>query len=133
MGNIVALHQCPQRIYLGTADDFINFRPGYLFHFLSGIYPKIHLQKPLPLSVRKDGGEGTVSSFGSLAVMIGATVGTGSILGVTTAVAEGGPRGPYSGWRPPAYLILPSNTANVRPPSNTASGATGNMWAAPCM
>ena len=32
-----------------------------------------------------------VSSFGSLSVMIGATVGTGSIIGVTTAVAEGGP------------------------------------------
>lgn len=45
----------------------------------------------MKLSVRKVESEGMVSSFGSLAVMIGATVGTGSIIGVTTAVAEGGP------------------------------------------
>ena len=45
----------------------------------------------MKLSVAKAESEGMVSSFGSLAVMIGATVGTGSIIGVTTAVAEGGP------------------------------------------
>ena len=45
----------------------------------------------MKLSVMKVESEGMVSSFGSLAVMIGATVGTGSIIGVTTAVAEGGP------------------------------------------
>lgn len=45
----------------------------------------------MQLSVMKAESEGMVSSFGSLAVMIGATVGTGSIIGVTTAVAEGGP------------------------------------------
>ena len=45
----------------------------------------------MKLSVTKVESEGMVSSFGSLAVMIGATVGTGSIIGVTTAVAEGGP------------------------------------------
>lgn len=45
----------------------------------------------IQLSVMKAESEGVVSSFGSLAVMIGATVGTGSIIGVTTAVAEGGP------------------------------------------
>jgi len=45
----------------------------------------------MKLSLMKVDSEGMVSSFGSLAVMIGATVGTGSIIGVTTAVAEGGP------------------------------------------
>ncbi len=45
----------------------------------------------MKLSVMKVESEGMVSSFGSLAVMIGATVGTGSIIGVPTAVAEGGP------------------------------------------
>lgn len=47
--------------------------------------------RAMKLSVKKVDSEGMVSSFGSLAVMIGATVGTGSIIGVTTAVAEGGP------------------------------------------
>jgi len=45
----------------------------------------------IKLSLENTDAEGTVSSFGSLAVMIGATVGTGSIIGVTTAIAEGGP------------------------------------------
>ncbi len=69
----------------------------FLLLFL-GIYFTIRLnflQKytwpAMKLSVAKVDSEGMVSSFGSLAVMIGATVGTGSIIGVTTAVAEGGP------------------------------------------
>lgn len=66
------------------------FGLGIYFTFKLGFIQK-YTFKAIALSVRKDAGEGTVSSFGSLAVMIGATVGTGSILGVTTAVAEGGP------------------------------------------
>lgn len=69
----------------------------FLLLFL-GIYFTIRLnflQKytwpAMKLSVSRVDSEGVVSSFGSLAVMIGATVGTGSIIGVTTAVAEGGP------------------------------------------
>jgi len=56
----------------------LNFLQKYLF-------------PAMKLSIAKADSEGMVSSFGSLAVMIGATVGTGSIIGVTTAVAEGGP------------------------------------------
>ncbi len=69
----------------------------FLLLFL-GIYFTIKLRfiqkymlPAVKLSVAKAESEGMVSSFGSLAVMIGATVGTGSIIGVTTAVAEGGP------------------------------------------
>lgn len=66
------------------------FGLGIYFTFKLGFIQK-YTFKAIALSVRKDAGEGTVSSFGSLAMMVGATVGTGSILGVTTAVAEGGP------------------------------------------
>lgn len=66
------------------------FGLGLYFTFQLGFIQR-HTFKAIKLSVQKDSGQGTVSSFGSLAVMIGATVGTGSILGVTTAVAEGGP------------------------------------------
>ena len=66
------------------------FGLGLYFTFRLGFIQK-YTFKAISLSVQKDNGQGTVSSFGSLAVMIGATVGTGSILGVTTAVAEGGP------------------------------------------
>ena len=69
----------------------------FLLLFL-GIYFTVKLRfiqkytwPAMKLSVAKADDEGMVSSFGSLAVMIGATVGTGSIIGVTTAVAEGGP------------------------------------------
>lgn len=69
----------------------------FLLLFL-GIYFTVKLRfiqkytwPAMKLSVAKAESEGMVSSFGSLAVMIGATVGTGSIIGVTTAVAEGGP------------------------------------------
>lgn len=69
----------------------------FLLLFL-GIYFTLKLRfiqkyiwSAMKLSLAKAEAEGMVSSFGSLAVMIGATVGTGSIIGVTTAVAEGGP------------------------------------------
>lgn len=66
-------------LFLGI---YLTFRLNFLQKY---IWPA------MKLSVAKIDSEGTVSSFGSLAVMIGATVGTGSIIGVTTAVAEGGP------------------------------------------
>ncbi len=84
--------------YINVLNNFIWGPPMILLIFGLGIYFTCRLGfiqkytfKAIILSVKKDGGSGTVSSFGSLAVMIGATVGTGSILGVTTAVAEGGP------------------------------------------
>ena len=84
--------------YINVLNGFIWGPPMILLIFGLGIYFTFRLGfiqkytfKAIVLSVRPDGGAGTVSSFGSLAVMIGATVGTGSILGVTTAVAEGGP------------------------------------------
>lgn len=66
------------------------FGLGIYFTFKLGFIQK-YAFKAVALSLRKDNGSGTVSSFGSLAMMVGATVGTGSILGVSTAVAEGGP------------------------------------------
>ena len=84
--------------YINVLNGFIWGPPMILLIFGLGIYFTFHLgfiQKytfqAIRLSIKKDNGAGTVSSFGSLAVMVGATVGTGSILGVTTAVAEGGP------------------------------------------
>lgn len=50
-----------------------------------------HIVKAIKLSVKKDDSAGVVSNFGALAVSLGATIGTGSILGMTTAVATGGP------------------------------------------
>jgi AGCS family alanine or glycine:cation symporter len=54
--------------------------------------PQRKLITGIRLSVRKDGGaEGDVSQFGALATALAATIGTGNIVGVATAVALGGP------------------------------------------
>jgi AGCS family alanine or glycine:cation symporter len=54
------------------------------------------IQRFIPLGVklslrRKKEGEGEVSQFGALATALAATIGTGNIVGVATAVAMGGP------------------------------------------
>ena len=55
-------------------------------------FPQRHVLKAIRLSVRRDpGATGDVSQFGSLATALAATIGTGNIVGVATAVALGGP------------------------------------------
>lgn len=50
-----------------------------------------YIFKAMKLSLKRDNSAGMVSNFGALAVSLAATIGTGSILGMTTAVATGGP------------------------------------------
>ncbi len=40
---------------------------------------------------KEDGGQGEISSFGALCTALSATIGTGNIVGVATAIAAGGP------------------------------------------
>lgn len=52
--------------------------------------------RKLPLALKymvknEDDGEGEVSSFGALCTALSATIGTGNIVGVATAIAAGGP------------------------------------------
>ena len=53
-------------------------------------------QKRIPIALKyavnnEEGGEGDVSSFGALTTALAATVGTGNIVGVATAIMAGGP------------------------------------------
>jgi AGCS family alanine or glycine:cation symporter len=50
-----------------------------------------YIFKAIKLSVKKDNSAGMVSNFGALSVSLAATVGTGSIIGMSTAIATGGP------------------------------------------
>ena len=51
-----------------------------------------HLGKALKFMVKNEkGGEGEVSSFAALCTALSATIGTGNIVGVATAIAAGGP------------------------------------------
>lgn len=55
-------------------------------------FPQRKIFKAIKLSVTKDPGvAGDVSQFGSLATALAATIGTGNIVGVATAVSLGGP------------------------------------------
>ena len=55
-------------------------------------FPQRKLLKAISLSVKKDSeATGEVSQFGALATALAATIGTGNIVGVATAIALGGP------------------------------------------
>ena len=55
-------------------------------------FPQLKVGKAIRLSITKDkGSHGDVSQFGALATALAATIGTGNIVGVATAVALGGP------------------------------------------
>ena len=55
-------------------------------------FPQRHLFKAIRLSITPDkDSNGDVSQFGALATALAATIGTGNIIGVATAVAMGGP------------------------------------------
>ncbi len=64
-------------IYLTIRTRFVQIR-----HFKSSM--KFMLQN-------EDGGKGEVSSFSALCISLSATIGTGNIVGVATAIAGGGP------------------------------------------
>lgn len=85
---------------INTVDEYVWGIPLILLIILTGIYLTIrvrglqirHLGKALKFMVKnEDGGEGEVSSFGALCTALSATIGTGNIVGVATAIAAGGP------------------------------------------
>ncbi len=62
-------------------------------------FPQRHIFKAIRLSVSRDKySTGDVSQFGSLATALAATIGTGNIIGVSTAVALGGPGAVFWCW-----------------------------------
>ena len=70
-------------LLLGT-HVFLTFRTGFIQRFT--------ILKGIRLSVAKDpDAEGEVSQFGALTTALAATIGTGNIVGVGTAIAIGGP------------------------------------------
>lgn len=62
-------------------------------------FPQREIFKAIRLSVSSDkGAEGDVSQFGALATSLAATIGTGNIIGVATAVSLGGPGAVFWCW-----------------------------------
>lgn len=84
---------------IGVVSDFLWGWPMIILLLGTHIFLTVRLRFPqrkiftaIRLSVSRDkGADGDVSQFGALATALAATIGTGNIIGVATAVALGGP------------------------------------------
>ncbi|WP_019774488.1 alanine/glycine:cation symporter family protein [Streptococcus sobrinus] len=87
-------------------DDFVWGPPLLVLLVGTGIYLTIRLgllqilrlPKAFKLIFAEDKGEGDISSFAALATALAATVGTGNIVGVATAIGTGGPGALFWMW-----------------------------------
>ena len=62
-------------------------------------FPQLKILKAIKLSVKRDkDASGDVSQFGALATALAATIGTGNIVGVATAISLGGPGAVFWCW-----------------------------------
>ena len=65
---------------------------GFLLTVRLGLLQIRHLGKAFKFMLKnEEEGEGEVTSFGALCTALSATIGTGNIAGVATAIAAGGP------------------------------------------
>ncbi len=90
-----------------SIDDFVWGIPLIVLILGAGIYLTIRLVflplRRLPRAFRymfakEEGGSGEVSSFGALCTALSATIGTGNIVGVATAIVAGGPGALFWMW-----------------------------------
>ncbi len=86
--------------FLGAVDDFVWGVPLMVLIMSGGLLLTVRLGllqvRKLPLALKwmvknEEGGEGEISSFAALCTALSATIGTGNIVGVATAVCAGGP------------------------------------------
>ena len=87
-------------IFLKAVDDFVWGVPLMVLIMAGGIMLTVRLgllqMRKLPLALKwmvknEEGGDGEITSFGALCTALSATIGTGNIVGVATAVGAGGP------------------------------------------
>lgn len=85
---------------LKAIDDFVWGAPLMVLILAGGLLLTFRTRclqvRRLPLALKwmvknEEGGEGEVSSFGALCTALSATIGTGNIVGVATAICTGGP------------------------------------------
>jgi AGCS family alanine or glycine:cation symporter len=92
--------------FLNQASNFVWGPPLLILLCGTHIYLTIRLKfiqryigRAIKISFsRKKEGEGDVSQFGALTTALAATIGTGNIVGVATAVAAGGPGAVFWMW-----------------------------------
>lgn len=95
-------------LILGKIDSFVWGIPLIVLILAVGIYLTVRLHglqiTRLPMAIRhvmaneRSGEDGEVSSFGALCTALSATIGTGNIVGVATAIVAGGPGAMFWMW-----------------------------------
>lgn len=92
---------------LGNIDDFLWGIPLIVLILATGIYLTVRLKglqiTKLPKALKymfknEEGGDGEVTSFAALCTALSATIGTGNIVGVATAIVAGGPGALFWMW-----------------------------------
>ena len=93
---------------LGKVSDFVWGIPLIVLILATGLLLTIRLKgiqiTKLPIAIKnlvrneRSGDTGEVSSFGALCTALSATIGTGNIVGVATAIAAGGPGALFWMW-----------------------------------
>ena len=131
---------------MGTINDFFQIVSGYLWGWpmiilLLGThvfltfrlrFPQRKLLTGIRLSVKKDGkADGDVSQFGALATALAATIGTGNIVGVATAVALGGPGAVLWCWLTGIFGMSTKYAEGLLAVKYRIKGPDGRMYGGP--
>ena len=95
-------------------------------------FPQRYIFKAIKLSVHRDPeASGDVSQFGSLATALAATIGTGNIIGVATAIALGGPGAVFWCWITGVFGISTKYAEGLLAIKYRVQSADGRMLGGP--
>ena len=104
----------------------------HLFLTIRLKFPQRKIIKAIRLSVTKDRtAKGDVSQFGALATALAATIGTGNIIGVGTAIALGGPGAVFWCWLTGVFGIATKYAEGLLAVKYRVRTSEGNMLGGP--
>jgi len=113
----------PLIILLFGTHLFLTVRLGFIQRFMG---------RAIKLTfTRESGGQGDVSHFGALATALAATVGTGNIVGVASAIAAGGPGAVFWMWLTGVFGIATKYGEAVLAVKYRVTNAKGEMAGGP--
>lgn len=104
----------------------------HLFLTIRLKFPQRHIFKAIKLSFQKDkDAAGEVSQFGALMTALAATIGTGNIVGVGTAIALGGPGAVFWCWLTGVFGIATKYGEGLLAVKYRVKGKDGRMQGGP--
>ena len=102
---------------------FMTFRLGFIQRYIP---------LGIKLSLRKDeDSNGEISQFGALAIALAATIGTGNIIGVATAIVSGGPGAVFWCWLCGVFGIATKYAESLLSVKFRIQGADGRTHGGP--